>query len=360
MPINIDGSKGIRQNTTEVTKIPVGTTAQRPANADAGMIRFNTDEGRVEGYNDRIDEWQPINQLFQKLAATGGTVTDITQDGQLFRVHTFTSDGTFEVTAGGDEVEYLVVAGGGGGGGDQAVTTTNWFSGSGAGAGGLLAGTTTVTSQTYNIIVGNGGLGAVNNVDLSGEQGENSSAFGLTAIGGGPGVTVRAFDQGLPDNGADGGSGGGRDGQSKDVGGDAGRPGEGTPGQGNSGSDSVQNEVSGAGGGAGGPGIDATATLGGFGGPGIASNINGSVQFYAGGGGGGVRLNQNHGQGLGGIGGGGDGSPFHGSGSVPGSNGAPNTGGGAGGSGASTGDTENRTRAANGGAGIVLIRYRIG
>ena len=51
MPINIDGSKGIRQNTTEVTKIPVGTTAQRPANPEAGMIRFNTDEGQVEGYD---------------------------------------------------------------------------------------------------------------------------------------------------------------------------------------------------------------------------------------------------------------------------------------------------------------------
>ena len=51
MPINIDGSKGIRQNTTEVTKIPVGTTAQRPANPEAGMIRSNTDQGQVEGYD---------------------------------------------------------------------------------------------------------------------------------------------------------------------------------------------------------------------------------------------------------------------------------------------------------------------
>ena len=51
MPINIDGSKGIRQNTTEVTKIPVGTTAQRPANPQAGMTRFNTDTGQIEGYD---------------------------------------------------------------------------------------------------------------------------------------------------------------------------------------------------------------------------------------------------------------------------------------------------------------------
>ena len=51
MPINIDGSKGIRQNTAEVTKIPVGTTAQRPANPEEGMMRFNTDEGQVERYD---------------------------------------------------------------------------------------------------------------------------------------------------------------------------------------------------------------------------------------------------------------------------------------------------------------------
>ena len=37
-------------------------------------------------------------------AATGGTITDITDpdDGLAYRVHTFTGNGTFEVTTGGD------------------------------------------------------------------------------------------------------------------------------------------------------------------------------------------------------------------------------------------------------------------
>jgi hypothetical protein len=55
------------------------------------------------------------------VAATGGTVTDITDGGVSYRVHTFTSNGSFVVTTGG-AVEYLVVAvAGGGGGGLQAA-----------------------------------------------------------------------------------------------------------------------------------------------------------------------------------------------------------------------------------------------
>jgi hypothetical protein len=48
------------------------------------------------------------------MEATGGTITT---DGD-YKVHTFTSSGTFTVTKAGatGEVEYLVIAGGGGGG----------------------------------------------------------------------------------------------------------------------------------------------------------------------------------------------------------------------------------------------------
>ena len=50
------------------------------------------------------------------ISATGGTITEINDDGVNYRVHTFTSSGTFEVTSGSGEVEYLIVAGGGSGG----------------------------------------------------------------------------------------------------------------------------------------------------------------------------------------------------------------------------------------------------
>jgi hypothetical protein len=53
--------------------------------------------------------------------ATGGTVTEITDGGIDYKVHTFTSSGTFEVLIGEADVEYLVVAGGGSGGGGSGA-----------------------------------------------------------------------------------------------------------------------------------------------------------------------------------------------------------------------------------------------
>ena len=66
------------------------------------------------------------------MGASGGTITNYTDGPVSYRVHTFTSSGTFVVNtlsagiSGGDDIEYLVVAGGGGGG-------QNLFGGGGAG-----------------------------------------------------------------------------------------------------------------------------------------------------------------------------------------------------------------------------------
>ena len=59
------------------------------------------------------------------ITATGGTITT---NGK-FKVHTFTSSGTFQITSGAGKVASLVIAGGGGGGG---------VGGGGGGAGGLI------------------------------------------------------------------------------------------------------------------------------------------------------------------------------------------------------------------------------
>lgn len=71
---------------------------------------------------------------FQSVIATGGTISDIEIDGVIYRIHAFTSDGTFNVTKLGtyDTVDVLVVAGGGGAGGlvfsnGKTVTTTGHF-----------------------------------------------------------------------------------------------------------------------------------------------------------------------------------------------------------------------------------------
>ena len=346
MPINIDGSKGIRQNTTETTQIPVGTTAQRPSNPAAGMMRFNTDEGYVEWYDEATDLWYPISQ-FVGVVATGGTVTEIAQDGIRYRVHTFTSDGTFEVTRGG-EVEYLVVAGGGGG-----------AMGAG-GAGGLLsnvgAAGLAVSPQTYPVVVGGGGSGLPGSTtpspqpgtwrDERGTEGDNSTVFGLTADGGGTGG---AYGDGGVDvrTGTSGGSGGGGGGLFTDQTNTAG--GNGTAGQGNDGgrSSTSVNGGSGGGGGAGAAGSNGTSSDGGAGGIGVLNGITGTSQYYAGGGGGGT-IESDGAAGTGGLGGGGNGAVRL---ETDAGSGAPNTGGGGGGAGDNSG---------NGGSGIVIVRYRIG
>ena len=335
MPINIDGSKGIRQNTTEVTKIPVGTTAQRPANPEAGMIRFNTDQGFVEGYDPVTDEWRDINKI-TGVVASGGTVTDITQDGQLFRVHTFTSDGTFEAARGG-EVEYLVV-GGGGGAGDTH--------GGGGGAGGLLQGQTQVFLGSFNVVVGGGGIGG-RRLTLSGgrqpESGGNSSIFGIVSQGGARGG--KGFDDVQAGFSGGNGSGAGASRTSGQVlNGGAGN-------QGFSGGNSVGGPAgearAGGGGGAGGNGTSGSTSTTGNGGSSINSSITGTSVAYAGGGGGGSDAHgDSNGGGAGAGGGAGVGAGESAS--------IANRGSGGGGGGGSSGD------GGSGSSGVVIVRYRIG
>jgi len=226
------------------------------------------------------------------VVATGGdSVTDITVGGISYRVHQFTTVGTstFTVTAGG-EIEYLVAAGGGGGG--FALVD------GGGGAGGLLkfiAGESnnsevaplSIVPSNYSISVGDGGIaGFGSGEDRHGRRGQNSSAFNLTAIGGGGGVG--STNTGTPEK--DGGSGGGgRSGSTIPL---YQLGGSGTAGQGFKGGDD-----GGGGGGAAGAGND--GANGGSGGPGVASSISGSSITYSIGGsvGSGVISNANKGQG---------------------------------------------------------------
>ncbi|TNF37085.1 MAG: hypothetical protein EP329_04060, partial [Deltaproteobacteria bacterium] len=107
--------------------------------------------------------------------ATGGIESTYVDGAITYKVHRFTASDTFVVTHGGD-IDYLVVAGGGAGGSDYNHC-------GGGGAGGLLEGTLAVTAQSYPIVVGAGGTtrgGAGSN----GGNGEDSTAFGLTAVGG--------------------------------------------------------------------------------------------------------------------------------------------------------------------------------
>lgn len=100
------------------------------------------------------------------IAATGGTVTTVGD----YKVHTFTSAGTFTITSGStDQLEYLVVGGGGAGG---------YNAGGGGGGGGVLHAATTLNPGSYAITVGGGGNG------FSFSNGTASTFNGLTANGG--------------------------------------------------------------------------------------------------------------------------------------------------------------------------------
>ena len=134
------------------------------------------------------------------ISATGGTITTCGN----FKIHTFTSSGTFGVTSTSNtdpfnDLSYVVVAGGGAGG--NACVATNGFGG-GAGAGGFrenkgsqdsytaspLNGSSPIvaTVSSFPITVGAGGAGQPAGVG-TGASGSASTFSSITSAGGGGG-----------------------------------------------------------------------------------------------------------------------------------------------------------------------------
>ena len=300
------------------------------------------------------------------ITATGGTTTTCGD----FKIHTFTSPGTFCVSSIStctteNNVGYVVVAGGGGGG-------TNGAGGGGGGgyregrnvpvdnftASPLVAdaptNAVTITATGFPITVGAGGAGAAYpSSPYAGSLGSNSIFSTITGAGGGGGGTRGDS----PRNGINGGSGGGGGGG---CGGCVGAGGTGntppvSPAQGTNGGiggDSGSHQ-----GGGGGGATAAGATVpgsgpqpGGNGGAGATSSITASPVARSGGGGGSGRAaTGSPSGGSGGTGGGGrgeSGSP------LPAVAGTANTGGGGGGS-----EFLGNSGAA-GGSGVVIIRYK--
>jgi len=291
-----------------------------------GAAKTPADFGETGDYG----EWKPIeysgtygtNGFYLNFAgggimsATGGTITT---DGD-YKVHSFTSNGTFTPTtiANSGEVEYLVIGGGGGAGGNIS---------GGGGAGGYRTGYLAVTKQAYTVTIGSGGSGGgINGV---GAAGSNSVFSTITSTGGGAGGSYNG-------NAGNGGSGGGAG---------SGTAGTGTSGQGNNGGTGYysggSNHAGGGGGGAGAVGANGSSGAGGNGGAGVASSITGSSVTRAGGGAG---LGSGS-AGSGGSGGGGDATT---TGNATGTAGTANTGGGGGGG----------TYGGAGGSGVVIIRYK--
>ena len=132
--------------------VGVGTTTTTGRNAgirtSVGELTYNVDTQQLEVY-DGIS-W--TGGLQSPFSATGGTKDTTSRSGYI--VHSFTGDGTLEVSGGpAKSAEYLVIAGGGGAG-------TNDRSPGGGGAGGYRSGSSfTLNPGTYTIQVGGGGVG---------------------------------------------------------------------------------------------------------------------------------------------------------------------------------------------------------
>jgi hypothetical protein len=300
--------------------------------------------------------------------ATGGTVTQMVENGSTWNVHTFTTVGTtnFVVSALSNEatVQFLLVGGGGGGAND---------SGGGGGGGAVIRGTTTLAGAgTYPVVVGDGGVantGSYSGGIQYGSQGGSTTFNGITATGGGGGAAhLRPAN---PTPGAN--SGGGADAGGNPSAGVAPTLPAGTTGTVyagfKGGNPANGGHRSGGGAGAGGAAPNSI----GYGGPGVAIDIDGNTFYYGGGGGGGVWAFPTYAGGIGGGGGGGTNTTFTGaqggragrnvgangvsgqdSASSGGAGGA-NTGGGGGGG---TFYGSNGARAGKGGSGIAIIRYR--
>lgn len=326
-------------NDSGFIQLPAGTSQQRPANPENGMLRLNSQLNQVEIYDSGYNKWFFTDELPPII--TGGTVSSLTLNGIDYTIHAFTATGTSQITVTRrGKVDYLVVGGGGGSG-----------CRGGGGAGGLVTGSAFIHEGTYDIYVGSGGAGTSANDTDNGDNGGNSFFGEYLASGGGGGGGF-----GGKRIGNSGASGGGASGDSRDVF----QPGgAGSEEQGNFGGSCIGN-LAGGGGGAGEKGFDGNGheeNYAGDGGSGIYlapvfGTSFGDNGWFAGGGGGGAFPGNGRITGDGGLGGGGNGKKGS---AGDGENGTSNTGGGGGGQFGSTGSYAG----GNGGSGIVLIRYMV-
>ena len=341
--VNTEHLTGTTSNVQTQLENVITKSATAPSSPSNGDFWYNTDTTSFYFYDGSA--WQLIKQSF---AATGGTITE----SQGYRIHTFTSSGTFTVTKGQAEVEYVVVGGGGAGGADDgggggAGGYRSSVQGEASGGGASAENKLTVTQGSYTITIGAGAPGNEHTIPRGAQRGGDTTFSTITSIGGGMGGNA-VYSPTNENPGTSGGSGGGNhQGLNVNTNGGAGTVGQGY--HGGSGDDGTD-VFAGGGGGASQPGSTNGRS---HGGDGVQTSITGTLTWLAGGGGG---CDRSASSGIpGGNGGGGFGS--HQTSTNTGSAGSANTGGGGGG-GPGTGTNYER-RGHSGGSGIVIIRYQI-
>lgn len=274
-----------------------------------------------------------LGDSFTAITATGGTTSDFTYSGVLYRKHVFNSSGTFQITANPDGHTFDVLQYGGGGGrasGNRA--------GGGGGGGEMDTESVAGTVESFTVTIGAGaqvgGLTSFKGASWTDTfwarggghvEGEAPSYHGGAAAGNS--LTQAAtpsptYAQGFAGGSSSGGNGGGGGGGSTAVGGST------TTNQGATGGAGSYHTEYGDSNGRGGGGGGAQGCVSGYS-PGI-----GYGSTYGGGNGGWSLWAPNGGS--------------------HGGDGAANRGGGAGGNGCNM-----PNQAANGGSGIVVVRYAL-
>lgn len=251
-----------------------------------------------------------VFQINEETIFSGGTV--ITSGG--FRYHIFKTSANLTQSGGPKSVEILTVGGGGGGVGQAAIGGVGTGGGGGGGAANSIN-STTLSSGTHTVTVGAGGAGVGGSSYTPGIAGSTStflaaSGYSASNLGG---------------NGANGTGAGAARAPSGGAGGN------GSSGVGGSGAN-------------GGSVYFTWATVS------TSGQLSGGFGYYGGGAAGGSGYSS--GRGTGGLGGGGLGGAA--SGQTPTAGGINTGGGGGGGTWA-----ENYYVGANGGSGIVVVRYLV-
>ena len=310
------------------------------------------------------------------VVASGGAESAVNIGGQLYRVHEFTSNGTFTVSAGGD-VEVFAVGGGGAGGIAQvSFTPSNDYliATGGGGGGGVISCNITLSAGSHSVEVGAGSSptttpfrkGGNSKLSIGGSDlvvaygGFNAAGMQIIedkSFPGDPDIVSIAGGQGLSSTNIGGSTGGGaycRIQSFPRSGIETASTSE-TIGQGNIGGNPfvffLDLASGGGGGGALSRGVQGGNDTPANGGNGATSFIAGVPKTFGAGGGSG---SYNLPRAFGGVSGAGDGATETNS----ATNGQANTGGGGGGAIATETITDKAT-AGSGGSGIVIIRYPI-
>ena len=199
-------------NTFDCNSVTVNRNGSKLSGACANGLLATEGQSVTLVFTDSTRGWLNVNtdttvEAPAFISASGGTIST----SGNYKIHTFTSDGSFVATAGtsapNNEVSYLVVAGGGGSGTQQR---------GGGGGGGFRedkssndtytaspldgAGTINITSATFPITVGGGGAGGAGG-PITGTSPDSKGGAG------GAGVSTNITGSPLAFSGGGGGGG---------------------------------------------------------------------------------------------------------------------------------------------------------